>query len=583
MRTASIHSASEGSVDKLADKLNSLKINNVSDIEVLIEMLANLKLSEQRLASTSTPTRRLKSAAAREAAAREAAEIEAARAEAERAEAARAEAARAEAEREAEIEAARAEAEREAAARKAAKEAATILRLKKEAAARKTLWRPKILRSEAEREAAEREAAEREAAAREAAAREAAAREAAAREAAAREAAAREAARERAESARAATARAESARAEASQIKRHSQLEKKMNIKRLTKALKNVLAPILKKNDTLENRVHFSVIMRKYLSNLHLKPCMQERSSKLVIVDKHEKVIFKFTRRIGSDSKFGVAYSNTGTALSNLLKFSCKIMSSEAENNNAEIVFLEKMNDLVINGICPNMPLLYKTLSCERPCGKPPNVLKECPKIAQRKNYFIVMNELATNDVTNFLKKKQHLNATYQSIIMQMIMAIYAFHNIEYYNKKYIHNDCHLGNFLVHKINPGGYWKYEILVNNRKRTIYIPNTGYQIVLWDPGLIAKYDGYNYKDDYFRCMNLLLVCETTYAGTHPLQKELKIALGEMLNTLDNNEISESKMIDLIFSSITQKKIKFPNIYIDTQPVDSHIVNTTPYTCK
>lgn len=371
--------------------------------------------------------------------------------------------------------------------------------------------------------------------------------------------------------------------------------------KRLIKALKNVLAPIVRKNDTHENRIHFASIMNKYLNNLNIKTCMQERDAKLVMVDTHDNVVFKFKKRIGSDSQFGVAYLNMGTALSNMLKFSCKIMSTKDPYNHSEVLFLEKMSALVINKICPNMPILYKTLKCDKPCGIYPNILKECPGVAKKDKYFVVMNELANYDVITFLKE-QHSPETYQSITMQMMMAVYAFHNIKLNNKHYSHHDCHLGNFLVHKIKPGGYWKYELILENTTRTMYIPNTGYQIILWDPGNTHQYDYTTYMYDYSNFIGLLGFCEIYYRKEKALalQREIKLALQkiiieiDIIDNLSMRKLSkhfltrpmmlEIAMINHVFNSIKENKINFSNIYIDNTPLPQGavILNKKPYTC-
>jgi predicted unusual protein kinase regulating ubiquinone biosynthesis (AarF/ABC1/UbiB family) len=38
----------------------------------------------------------------------------------------------------------------------------------------------------------------------------------------------------------------------------------------------------------------------------------------------------------------------------------------------------------------------------------------------------------------------------------------------------FYHNDLHLGNFLIHKVKPGGFWHYKI----SDIDIYVKNMGY---------------------------------------------------------------------------------------------------------
>jgi hypothetical protein len=51
-----------------------------------------------------------------------------------------------------------------------------------------------------------------------------------------------------------------------------------------------------------------------------------------------------------------------------------------------------------------------------------------------------------------------------------------------YQETKYFHYDAHWGNFLYHKIKPGGYFHYNIFGND----YYIENYGFLWVIWDYG-------------------------------------------------------------------------------------------------
>jgi hypothetical protein len=107
------------------------------------------------------------------------------------------------------------------------------------------------------------------------------------------------------------------------------------------------------------------------------------------------------------------------------------------------------------------------------------------------------MNELADSDLRTFFRSSIHNAATYESLAMQMFFAIYAFHKLGY-----SHEDAHHGNFLVHKIAPGGCWWYKI----GHIDVYVPNTGYLLVLWDPGMAIKMKDAYFMDDYERCFDL-----------------------------------------------------------------------------
>ena len=59
---------------------------------------------------------------------------------------------------------------------------------------------------------------------------------------------------------------------------------------------------------------------------------------------------------------------------------------------------------------------------------------------------------------------------------------------------KYInafHNDAHAGNFLYHRIKPGGYFHYNIYGQD----FYLENIGFLWVIWDFGLIQPFSNSN----------------------------------------------------------------------------------------
>jgi hypothetical protein len=73
-----------------------------------------------------------------------------------------------------------------------------------------------------------------------------------------------------------------------------------------------------------------------------------------------------------------------------------------------------------------------------------------------------------------------------------------------------IHNDCHWGNFLYHKINKGGYFHYKLFGEN----FYLENLGFLWVIWDFELATSIkeeydeDGYIFMDDFNRIIKCIL---------------------------------------------------------------------------
>ena len=250
---------------------------------------------------------------------------------------------------------------------------------------------------------------------------------------------------------------------------------------RLRNALRRALRPILNHKDSLENRVHYAKVVRTYLN--HVQSCVRSSKQnplKVALYEEKEgklKEIIYFDRRIGSESVYGTAYLNAGKGLARVLKFSIKIMSDEFAS---EVRLLEKMSQLAEKGISPNMPITYAVKKCITPNDKTLRQNRAAIDLMKTGRYYVVLNELANGDTHDFFKFA-YTDRDYESVITQMLFSLQAFHNLGY-----VHNDAHLGNFLWHKITPGGFWQYQY----GDIVIYVPNTGYLMVLWDPGLAKK---------------------------------------------------------------------------------------------
>jgi phosphatidate cytidylyltransferase len=76
-----------------------------------------------------------------------------------------------------------------------------------------------------------------------------------------------------------------------------------------------------------------------------------------------------------------------------------------------------------------------------------------------------------------------------------------------------IHNDCHTGNFLFHKIKPGGYFHYNIFGID----YYLENLGYLWVIWDFGLTEFYNLKPINTDYLRIIISILYDKKYYSNT------------------------------------------------------------------
>lgn len=353
---------------------------------------------------------------------------------------------------------------------------------------------------------------------------------------------------------------------EASAAPAEADLEEARN--KLIAAINKKIGPILHKSDTLKARIEFKNIITNYLDDI--KPCINEYQDKLYLFKgekKHAQPMVYFNKRIGTESAYGEAFLNMGRGFAKLLKFSCKIMEVNPDHT-LETKLLEKMSALAEKGRTPNMPMTYKILKCKSPCK-----LDNCPGPSRNNPYYVIINELADSDLETWFTKK-HTTSQYESILMQIMFAIFSFHTIDH-----LHNDAHLGNFLIHKIKPGGYWRYQFNDEN----IYIPNCGYLLVMWDPGRASKYNFKLANEDYTYPFGLISEIDTINRyreiGLKSIPDKLsKYMLTPMLNIFYDEE-TERDAIWKIIRYIRDKKIKTSSIQIGGVP-PGYLLNIQPY---
>ena len=255
------------------------------------------------------------------------------------------------------------------------------------------------------------------------------------------------------------------------------------------------------------DRVNYFTIIKRYLLSIKdVNNCLRlynidektkhitHRIGKRIILDK----------KIGTPSAYGIVFlshfkSNMkyGTKFDKLNKFAIKITDQSA-GNKQEIKILETLTKAVIELKCPHFPISYGSLICNNSRVKSNNpddysIVKDKHKnkiinkqyypdiINKNKSLLIQINELASGDLHSLLK--QPIQKDVLNYMTQIFISIMFFH---YYTNSH-HNDAHSGNFLYHKIKPGGYFHYNIY----GKDYYLENKGYLWVVWDFGLIKPF--------------------------------------------------------------------------------------------
>ena len=271
-------------------------------------------------------------------------------------------------------------------------------------------------------------------------------------------------------------------------------------------------------------------------------------------------------KKIGTDSVYGSIYNTKYKINDKYYNICGKIMCS-TKGNIEETKLLKTVTEFTFNKTTPHFPILYYNGSITKN-HELKNMNSQLPQAVGNCNKFIIsFNEIFSGDLKTFMNECKHKNNKNILInsLEQIFISILTFH-IKIGKS---HNDCHWGNFLYHKIKPGGYIHYNIF----NKDIYLENMGYLWIIWDFGLTSKLNNYNRYKDYNRILNAF-ISNSTFGGWND---NLKIRINrvhriknDIINIINGN--NENNLFDILFSYHTE---------VYTKPPDSEIINlNNPY---
>jgi hypothetical protein len=288
---------------------------------------------------------------------------------------------------------------------------------------------------------------------------------------------------------------------------------------------------------------------------------------------------------IGTPSSYGIVFlSYFKSNIKYKIKFAVKITNQKPKHKK-EIDILKKLTKEVIELKCPHFLISYGYLNCNNTALKSNNsddysIVKDkhfdsnfLPEIInENKALYIQINELASGDFINILitTKNNLLNN-----IIQMFISIMFFQD----RIKAYHADTHAGNFLYHKINPGGYFHYNIY----GKDFYLENIGYLWMIWDFGLVKSFKDakipINY--DYNKYIYTLdkIIDTIKFIKLSHLEKSIKKKLSTLIQKY--NDINDYKKIRNMNKKILTFFISNVSSFITTKPLN--IINKIPYIIK
>lgn len=190
-----------------------------------------------------------------------------------------------------------------------------------------------------------------------------------------------------------------------------------------------------------------------------------------------------------------------------------------------EVFFLQNIIKKILEkNICPNLPLVYETFSCEKCEIMLDDVNKKTP-------CSIIALELANSNLKTYLLEKRSTEEL-ESCLFQIMAAL---HSLQIF-AQILNFDIKKENILIYNVLPGGYWVYKI----RDKEYYVPNYGKMFILNDFGLSRpmspKYPLYRTLDEQtYRLGSRYAIIRDNkfYPLTVPLQKT---SLQEIKNAVD-----------------------------------------------
>ena len=373
--------------------------------------------------------------------------------------------------------------------------------------------------------------------------------------------------------------------------------------------IQKILTPFIKRvSANIIDRINFFIYIRKYILSINKKNkniCMRlykyDEKTKLPIYRLGNKIILD--KQIGSKSRYGIVYlahyqhdiNYKYNDLNKLNKFAIKVVNYSIYNE-IEYLVLCEVSKKVITFTCPHFPITYGLIKCDNKKLKSNyenSVLLQNIKLSdinKSKNYpelvnnnislYYQINELASGDFNKYRIFYNNNNEYLLNSIAQIYISIMFFH--KYINA--FHNDAHAGNFLYHRIKPGGYFHYNIYGQD----FYLENIGYLWVIWDFGLIQPFSNSKLinKNKFGKCKKKLhlsvdfirpidkIITNSQKFNSNTIKVLSKIA--EILHKYDNitNLSFLSDLNKLLLICMNDNISTFTNIKPNT------IINKKPY---
>ena len=242
------------------------------------------------------------------------------------------------------------------------------------------------------------------------------------------------------------------------------------------KKIQKLVAPFINRVSlNIDDRAKTYQMYQKYFAKFDTNQCLKINNDNGNVTYSLADDNIKLVKKIGTTGLHAAIYLSKGANTGELFRFVSKIMPMQKENL-LEITILKELTKLVIAKKNPHFPITYYTYTCRKH-----DTDSKLPAVVRDRMYYVNLSELANGDVSMFIHENYKNDKKIMNAMVQIYISIYSFNCFGYF-----HNDTHWGNFLYHKIKPGGYIRY--IINGKE--LYIENLGYLWVIWDFSFSTK---------------------------------------------------------------------------------------------
>jgi hypothetical protein len=246
--------------------------------------------------------------------------------------------------------------------------------------------------------------------------------------------------------------------------------------KRAAKKIQKLVAPFIKRVSlNIDDRIKTYQMYQKYFAKFDTNQCLNINNDNGNVTYSLADDNIKLVKKLGTSGLHAAIYLSKGANTGELFRFASKVMPMQKENL-LEITILKELTKVVIAKKNPHFPITYYTYTCRKHDSN-----NNLPAVVRDRMYYVNLNELANGDVSMYIHENYKNDKKIMNAMVQIYISLYSFNCFGYF-----HNDTHWGNFLYHKIKPGGYIKY--VINGKE--LYIENLGYLWVIWDFSFSTK---------------------------------------------------------------------------------------------